>query len=322
MRISVAALRTELSALSAALPDSVAYEVVEGMFDVTLRDVLDRFDADGRLLAPAFVMVDPFGVSGIPLDLMRRLLGNPKCELYITLMKTWINRFRNLREYEAALMELYGDDSWRGLVELPEGDERVLGFLDLYESKLRASGASFVQRFNLYRENAFVYSIFFATNHRLGCARMKNAIWKLDPSGGFEFRGRRAGLDQLALDIGGQPNLRELGRLLTQHLRDNGAVSVSELEEWLGRRRNAVSTRPSPRCAQAARGRRRHRRQCSKSPGKVVPVKTVDCWPAISRRQAPPGIHPDVRPSSMRLPAFGVKPPHLLPKKRHIASAT
>jgi three-Cys-motif partner protein len=229
----VAALRAELTALTASLPDGVSYEVVEGMFDATLGDVLDRLDADGRFLAPAFVMVDPFGVSGIPLGLMRRLLGNPKCELYITLMASWINRFRNTQEYEGALMELYGDDSWRAVVDLPEGDARVLGFLDLYEAKLRTSGASFVQRFNLYRDNAFLYSIFFATNHRLGCARMKDAIWRLDPSGGYEFRGRRAGRDQLALDIGGQPNLRELGRSLTQHLQHIGVASVSELEVWL-----------------------------------------------------------------------------------------
>lgn len=227
-----AALRNELDS-NGELPRCVQHEVVEGAFAATLGALLDQLDDSRQPLAPAFVMVDPFGVDGIPLALLARLLANPKCELYITLMASWINRFRNTSEFEGPLTELYGDQSWRAVVDLPDGEARLLGFLDLYDTKLRAAGATYVQRFNLYRNNAFVYSVFFATTHLRGCARMKDAIWKLDPAGGYEFRGRRRGEDQLAFELGGGPNHKELGRLILRHLQSRESQSIADLESWL-----------------------------------------------------------------------------------------
>jgi hypothetical protein len=46
-------------------------------------------------------------------------------------------------------------------------------------------------RFELFEGNRLVYAIFFGTKSVLGADRMKEAIWRVDPLGGFEFRGGR-----------------------------------------------------------------------------------------------------------------------------------
>ena len=35
--------------------------------------------------------------------------------------------------------------------------------------------------------NASDYFLYFASNNRLGLAKMKEAMWKVDPAGGFTF---------------------------------------------------------------------------------------------------------------------------------------
>ena len=58
-----------------------------------LERVLDRLNATGSRLAPTFALIDPFGFSGIPYALIKRLLSNDKCEVLVTCMVSWINRF-------------------------------------------------------------------------------------------------------------------------------------------------------------------------------------------------------------------------------------
>ena len=66
----------------------------QGTFTNELTNALDAIDLQNRTLAPAFVMVDPFGVSDTPMSLIRRILENPKSEVYISFMYEYINRFK------------------------------------------------------------------------------------------------------------------------------------------------------------------------------------------------------------------------------------
>ena len=72
------------------LPPNCNVEVTTGHFEPQMTAILDSIP--GQQLAPAFLMLDPFGVSGIPMSLMRRLLESRKTELYITFMYEFIDR--------------------------------------------------------------------------------------------------------------------------------------------------------------------------------------------------------------------------------------
>ena len=186
-----------LNGLDDQLPPNCRYEVINSTFDETLTDVLDTIEEQRTNLAPAFIMIDPFGVSGTPMRVIGRILDNPKSEVYISFMYREMNRFKEHPSFEKPLDELFGCTTWRKGLDLKDGKERKDFFYDLYRRQLKANGAQYVVRFELYEGEQLVYTIFFGTKNLEGCDKMKQAIWKVAPFGDFKFRSSQ--LSQLIL---------------------------------------------------------------------------------------------------------------------------
>ena len=83
------------------LPMNCHVHVFQGTFTDKMTEVLDTIDAQNRRLAPAFVMVDPFGVSDTPMSLIARILTNPKSEVYVSFMYEAINRFKTTSAFSS-----------------------------------------------------------------------------------------------------------------------------------------------------------------------------------------------------------------------------
>src|SRR6266545_3941816 len=70
-------LEREIAAFKAAKapwPANVKTHVVNAKFDVTAAALIEQLREQKRQLAPSFVFVDPFGYSGLPMDLLAELL--------------------------------------------------------------------------------------------------------------------------------------------------------------------------------------------------------------------------------------------------------
>ena len=212
------------------LPDKCWANVVNGEFDESLSDVLDALDDQSAKLAPTFLMIDPFGVSGTPMNVVARVLRNPKCEIYASLMYEPINRFCETTEFAPHLDDLFGSQDWRVCATIDDSGERRDCFFELYESQLRASGAKYIVHFDLYEGNRFIYSIFFATQHLLGCDRMKAAIWRLAPGGDYEFRGTHS--TQLTLGLN-NPDFAPFKQALQDTFKGKGWVSIEQLVRFV-----------------------------------------------------------------------------------------
>lgn len=212
-----------------SFPPNVHVKFENGRFDATMLAGLDEIEAAGKQRAPTFVMADPFGISQTPMIMFERLLKNEKCELYISFMWEYFNRFKESDEYPPHLDLLFGSGKWRDGIAL-EDPMRRRGFIfGLYERQLRAAGAKQVVHFELYQGNRLKYAIFFATKHLKGCDRMKQAIWKVDPFDGFAFRSARG--NQLNLEIG-ESNHSRLANELHARFADAGFVSIQKLESY------------------------------------------------------------------------------------------
>ena len=181
-------LEEVLGELEEKLPPNCNYEVINSTFDETLADTLDFLEEQQAQLAPAFVMIDPFGVSDTPMNTIGRILQNPKSEVFISFMYEWINRFKAEPGFGIHLDDLFGCPDWRRGVSLSEDVERKEFFHNLYANQLKAHGAQFVVPFELYEGERHVYTIFFGTNDLTGCDKMKQAIWKIAPFGDFKFK--------------------------------------------------------------------------------------------------------------------------------------
>lgn len=208
-------------------PANCTIEISTAEFERRMTAVLDSMPPGSRL-APAFVMLDPFGISGAPMALIGRLLASGKAEIYISFMYEFIDRFKSTPEFEGPLTELYGTDDWRKGITL-EGAAKKDFFFGLYEAQLRKSGAKQVVRFDLCEGGRLVYAIFFASKHWRGADVMKHAIWKVAPFGDFAFRGAHYG--QLTLDTVDYTPLR---KLLQERFKGKGWVTIEQVLEFVG----------------------------------------------------------------------------------------
>lgn len=173
------------------LPENLRYEVETSEFAPSIDVSLDHIENEGAKLAPTFAFLDPFGFSGLPMELVSRILGYRSCEVLITFMSSFVNRFNDpLREN--ALDELYGTREWRGVREIVEPDERRRFLINLYVSQLRErADAQFVRTFEMIgRNNQLIYHLVFATKHRRGLEVMKEAMFKVDRRGTYRFSDR------------------------------------------------------------------------------------------------------------------------------------
>jgi three-Cys-motif partner protein len=198
-RRRAAYLQTVVNDMASAMPGNVKTRVIHGAFDETMAEVLNSLDAQAKQLAPCFVMVDPFGVSGTPMTVIERILKNPKSEVYVSFMYESINRWKAEPEFESHLDQLFGTPGWRKGLAIEGQHGRKEFFFGLYAQQLRHAGARYVTHFELYEGERLVYAIFFGTQSLLGCDKMKQAIWKVAPFGDFVFRGTKGG--QLGLDL-------------------------------------------------------------------------------------------------------------------------
>lgn len=218
-----------VNALQPKLPPRCQVEVVNDTFESTLTIVLDRVGASR--LAPAFVMVDPFGVSDTPMSVLARILQNPKSELYISFMYEAINRFKATPEFDKHLDTLFGTPGWRSGIDMPESAQRREFFYELYASQLKKAGAKHVVWFELFNGNRHVYTIFFATRHHVGCNRMKQAIWNIAPMGEYEFRGVNSG--QMSLTQWFEASREPLRRELHAQFDGKGKIPIAAIQEWI-----------------------------------------------------------------------------------------
>ena len=121
-------------------PPGVSCNVLQGTFDEQMIELLDFIDKQNAALAPAFIMIDPFGVKGSPMDLIDRILQNDKSECMISFMYEPIRRFHQQPEFVQPLDELFGTTDWQKCSDMEEADRKTY-LHDLFKQQLKGHGA-------------------------------------------------------------------------------------------------------------------------------------------------------------------------------------
>jgi three-Cys-motif partner protein len=197
-----ASLQRELDSyrqsLGGSWPINIKVQPTDDPFDETATGILDSLESKGSRLAPTFAFIDPFGVSGLPMDLLARLAQSPKCELFINMMMNTAKRFATSGQIDRSLEELFGTDSFLDAEGLT-GRERIMFLHDLYADQLRnVAGMTYVQSFEMINRGGHTsYFLFYTTHAVEGLRAMKEAMWRADPGGGYCFSDLLAGQDVL-----------------------------------------------------------------------------------------------------------------------------
>ena len=165
--------------------------LVEGgkTFEEAVTKHLDDRTSEGGRIPPTFAFIDPFGWSGVPFDLVRRILSYPSCEVLVTFMYEEINRFIGHPDQETNFDSFFGTRAWQQITSVSDPRERNRQLHDLYLSQLRDSaGMKYVRSFEMRNDRDVTdYYLFYATNNMLGLKKMKEAMWRVDQSGEFRF---------------------------------------------------------------------------------------------------------------------------------------
>lgn len=166
-----------------------------------LAQVLDDLDQRRATPAPSFFFLDPFGWTGIPCDLIRRILRYRRSEVFVTFMARDINRFLSNPNVHSTFDELFCGRQWQDLVAL-EGPERIVALQDLYRQQLSSAGARYTWSFRVSEDDrtTTLYYLIHATNSFKGLKVMKDIMHGESVGAVFEYVGPRQGAgEQLRL---------------------------------------------------------------------------------------------------------------------------
>lgn len=183
-------------------PGNMEVSVVNAKFDAFMTDYLSTLERRGASLGPAFVFIDPFGWTDIPMRTISRILRHRTTEVMITFMVGYLKRFTEDSDVEDSLTELFGSAE-----DLPKIDaatpDREAAILDAYIAALQKAGAQYVLKFRMLnkRNQTEYYLIHCSNDPKLAAVRkMKQAMWKVDRTGDFSFSDKIAGQQTLLAD--------------------------------------------------------------------------------------------------------------------------
>ena len=219
------------------IPDKFSV-VVEGDepnklgFEKVVTSFLDDRTRGELPLPPTFAFIDPFGWSGVPFQLVRRILSYPSCEILVTFMYEEINRFIGHPDQVNNFDSFFGTRAWQPITLESDPRERYRQIRDLYLGQLRDSAnVKYVRSFEMKNfRDATDYFLFYATNNLLGLKRMKEAMWKVDQSGEFRFSDATNPLQPVL--FGNEPQFDVLkGQIMSRF--QGLETTVGEIEEFV-----------------------------------------------------------------------------------------
>ena len=171
-------------------PKQFPVTIVSGVtFEKAVDDLLAEYTSRGKQLPPTFAFIDPFGWKGVPFSTIQRLVNFPSVEVLITFMYEEINRFLTLPNQSEIFDQYFGTPKWREAISIPDPRERNRSLHDMYLEQLHVSARlRYVRSFQMRNDRDVTdYYLFYGTNNRKGLEKMKEAMWKIDPSGEFTF---------------------------------------------------------------------------------------------------------------------------------------
>jgi three-Cys-motif partner protein len=178
-------------------------EVKERSFEEGMRELRLELPKPFGCDDPLFVFIDPFGATGVPFQLVAKILSSDCSEVLINLDADGITRIfqaqgNNNREQQ--LTAVFGDESWLSALQPHESfDTLCRRVLELYKLKLRAiTKVRYVFAFEMRGGNDTLnYHLVFASRNPLGLTKMKEAMKTIDQSGSYSFSDGGIGQDVL-----------------------------------------------------------------------------------------------------------------------------
>jgi three-Cys-motif partner protein len=116
------------------LPSNFSVIVEGGMtFQTAFTNRYSSYVRNGRLI-PTFAFIDPFGWTGAPFTLVKKILSQRSCEVFVNFMYEEINRFIGHPDQVANFNSFFGTTDWKTCVSETDPRKRNRCLHDLQVS--------------------------------------------------------------------------------------------------------------------------------------------------------------------------------------------
>jgi len=171
-------LELEIEKQSIEGPENFSINPINGEFAQVIEEVLNEIEKKEKKIGiiPAFFFVDPFGFSGIPFGIIKRILSKPKTEVFFTFMIREIRRFLRARQVQKTLTSLFGTKEWESIIEKPNSEKALIY---LYRKQLHEEAeVKYSLHFRVCEDERVrsLYYLIHATNHFKGHSIMKQIM--------------------------------------------------------------------------------------------------------------------------------------------------
>lgn len=191
------------------LPSEWGIRIIEGEFNSNFKKELELLDKDGARLAPTMAFVDPYGYSAIDIDHLGKILRFPKCELLITYMVSFVDRFAFDPSHNKVIKDTLKIDQ-NTLDEIcgeSDKEKRELRWLKLLNDGIERAASPVPPGQRIHRlsfklmdknNNTLYYLVYFTKSIR-GMEVMKRAMFAVSKSYEYTFSDHNFDPNQLSM---------------------------------------------------------------------------------------------------------------------------
>lgn len=212
-----------------------------GTFADNVPDIFDEFDV--ALRAPMFSFVDPKGFGQSPYEMLRPLVHNEHCELFVNFMCGFMHRFKEHPNPD--VRERVRDMVGRAFLDrVMAASDPIEELCEVYLEQLKKLGN--FARYMVMRDETNVRdnALFFCGRNPKGFVKMKEAMWRIDPDHGCQFSAYAQKADRQTQPrlFESVPQIIELREPLLEKIGDHRNMSVSQLFKWVERDTRFLTT--------------------------------------------------------------------------------
>ncbi len=219
------------------------WKVYNAIFEEKIGDIIQDINRRGLSGYPIFFFLDPFGYTGYPINIIKKILEYERAEVFINFMIYDIVRFCKEEEYKEKLIEQFGCDDFIKAGAIENSEEKQAFLLNLYVKNLyEIANAEFVMPFRVNTPDMGTRPRFYlihASNHLKALKTMKNEMYKLSES---EYSFEAIGVSS-QLTLFEDPNKVELKDALLAYIKDRNPqyIPYTEIENWAYAKTSGVS---------------------------------------------------------------------------------
>jgi len=200
-------------------------------FANVINGIFEYLEKEKSILAPSFFFVDPFGFSGIPFTAIKKILENPKTEVFFTFMVRDIARFIQLPELENIFNKLFGTNKWRNILDSSQKPEIAL--INLYREQLHeAANAGYSWPFRVCTSEKVqtLYYLLHVTNNFKGHSIMKNIMFNQSAEGNFAYLGPEEVIARTQMRLFDIHSIQDLKEYLLERFKEK-ILGYEEIQE-------------------------------------------------------------------------------------------